>query len=100
MEQLLEERERDLELAARIGQTLLEKNRQLIEQVTFFLNSLETNFFESDYQIIEHYFKVYVYQTQLRFGAPKRAHVFYYYEYSKKSNSVSCPFFGISTSCS
>lgn len=33
MEQLLEERERDLELAARIGQTLLEKNRQLIEQV-------------------------------------------------------------------
>ena len=34
MEQLLEERERDLELAARIGQTLLEKNRQLIEQVT------------------------------------------------------------------
>ena len=45
MEQLLEERERDLELAARIGQTLLEKNRQLIEQVTFFLNSLETNYF-------------------------------------------------------
>ena len=33
MEQLLEERERDLERAARIGQTLLEKNRQLIEQV-------------------------------------------------------------------
>lgn len=35
LEQLLEERERDLELAARIGQTLLEKNRQLAEQVIF-----------------------------------------------------------------
>ena len=33
LEQLLEERERDLELAARIGQTLLEKNRQLADQV-------------------------------------------------------------------
>lgn len=33
LESLLEERERDLELAARIGQTLLEKNRQLVEQV-------------------------------------------------------------------
>lgn len=35
LEQLLEERERDLELAARIGQTLLEKNRQLADQVIF-----------------------------------------------------------------
>ena len=35
LEQLLEERERDLELAARIGQTLLEKNRQLADQVKF-----------------------------------------------------------------
>lgn len=34
LEQLLEERERDLELAARIGQTLLEKNRQLADQVS------------------------------------------------------------------
>ena len=34
LESLLEERERDLELAARIGQTLLEKNRQLVEQVS------------------------------------------------------------------
>ena len=34
LESLLEERERDLELAARIGQTLLEKNRELVEQVT------------------------------------------------------------------
>jgi trafficking kinesin-binding protein 1 len=33
LESLLEERERDLELAARIGQTLLEKNRQLVDQV-------------------------------------------------------------------
>ena len=33
LEQLLEERERDLELAARIGQTLLEKNRELATQV-------------------------------------------------------------------
>ena len=33
LESLLEERERDLELAARIGQTLLEKNRELVEQV-------------------------------------------------------------------
>jgi len=37
LESLLEERERDLELAARIGQTLLEKNRQLVEQVSFCL---------------------------------------------------------------
>ncbi len=29
---LLEEKERDLELAARIGQTLLEKNKQLIQR--------------------------------------------------------------------
>ena len=35
LEQLLEERERDLELAARIGQTLLEKNRELASQVKF-----------------------------------------------------------------
>ena len=34
LESLLEERERDLELAARIGQTLLAKNRELVEQVT------------------------------------------------------------------
>ena len=36
LESLLEERERDLELAARIGQTLLEKNRQLVDQVSNF----------------------------------------------------------------
>ena len=36
LEQLLEERERDLELAARIGQTLLEKNRELANQVWIF----------------------------------------------------------------
>ena len=57
LESLLEERERDLELAARIGQTLLEKNRQLVDQVSNFthliwLADLSKNFPNPDFSVI------------------------------------------------